>query len=164
MTTFTQKYAIISPIVAVHEGDTFASSGWPLHVTLADTFAVDWDRNDLMQNLRTLFATAKSIPITAMEDTYFGDSQQTQVTLLQPNDQLCRLHNELIKLLESSGAVFNDPQFTKEGFRPHATVQAHTRLYTGQHIQLTNIAIVDMFPGNDAYQRRILQTFTLLNR
>ena len=38
---FSQKYTLVSPIEPMTAGDTFNSHEWPLHVTIADTFAIE---------------------------------------------------------------------------------------------------------------------------
>jgi len=41
MQQFTQKYTIIQLFKDIPEGTQFSASNWPLHVTIADTFAID---------------------------------------------------------------------------------------------------------------------------
>lgn len=135
-------------------GDEFSATDWPLHVTIADTFAVDWKENDLYAKLANLTYSQPSISITATGDTYLGE--QTKVTLVQPSAELLRLHTRVIDLLEAAGATFNDPQFTRGGFLPHATVQKKMRLHMGEQHTLGRLSVIDMFPNENPYWRKVI--------
>lgn len=158
---FTQKYAIIQLLEDKKADYEYDSSNWPLHVTLADTFAIDWEKNDVRNKLAQLLAEQKPVVATAGHDEYFGSEKQTQVTILNMSEELVALHYAVVELLESAGLAFNDPQFAKEGFRAHATVQSHARLNSGDEVVFNSLAIIDMFPGGDPYRRKILQIMTL---
>jgi hypothetical protein len=163
MEKFSQKYTIINLLEDIPEGAAFASSNWPLHVTLAGTFAVELD-DDLRHDLATLTADCPPIITTAAHDEHFGPEQQTDVTTLNMNSELVTFHNSVIKLLKKAGAMFNDPQYIEDGYRAHVTVQRHGRLHAGDLVTIDNLTIVDMFPGNDPYRRRVLNTSRLSGR
>ena len=84
-----------------------------------------------------------------------------QVVLLQKTDSLVKLHYDVIELLEQGGWKPNDPQFAKEGFLPHSTVQPHARLNKGDEVTFNALSIIDMFPNEDPYQRKILETIKI---
>lgn len=157
MQKFSQKYTIIALLEDKKEGFEYASNSWPLHVTIADTFAVEWNENDLSTKLAELISKKTPVTGVADHDEFFGANQGVQVTLLDMSKELVQLHYDVIALLKSCGAVFNDPQYVEEGFRAHATVQPHARLTLGETIIMTKIAVVDMFPNGDPYQRKILK-------
>lgn len=161
MQKFTQKYAIITLLENLEEGAEYSSDSWPLHVTIADTFAVDWDNTNLLDKLSEL--VSKRMPVTAVvaHDEYFGPQRQTQVTILDMSKGLVALHYDIVALLKETGAVFNDPQYTEEGFRAHATVQPHARLHEGDVVTFDSITIIDMFPNSDPYRRKVLKTLKL---
>lgn len=161
MQPFTQKYTIIQLLEDMSEGTEYPSSNWPLHVTIADTFAIDWDKNYLRKKLEELLASLKPTKAVGGHDEFFGPEKQTQITILDMSKELIDLHYKVVELLESAGAVFNDPQYTKEGFRAHATVQKHARVNKGDTITFNALSIVDMFPNSDPYQRKILKTMRI---
>ncbi|MDO8592030.1 MAG: 2'-5' RNA ligase family protein [bacterium] len=158
---FSQKYTIITLLEDMEEGTEFPSTNWPLHVTIADTFAVDWGVNNLREKLSELAAKCKPFKAKAAHDEYFGPEKQTQVTILDMSKELVALHHDAVALLKSAGAVFNDPQYTEGGFRAHATVQSHARLNKGDTVAFENLAIVNMFPNEDPYQRKIMKILRL---
>lgn len=164
MTTFTQKYTLVQLLEEIEEGYEYSSSNWPLHTTIADTFAVDWDKDNLLAKLEALLAKHKVVTTKAANFEFFGPEKQTKVTLLEINKELSQLHSSVMELLKNAGAVFNDPQFTGTGFLPHATVQPHAHLKKGDVVAFTGLSLIDMFPNSDPYRRKVLKTMKLLGK
>lgn len=161
MQPFTQKYAIIQLFEDMPVGTQFSSSSWPLHSTIADTFAIDWDVPTMVDKLTELLKNHVQVMTTAEDDRFFGDNGQVQVVLLKKTEDLAKLHNDVITLLEQGGWKPNDPQFAKEGFLPHSTVQPHGRLNKGDEVVFNALSIIDFFPDEDPYQRKILATIKI---
>lgn len=161
MQKFSQKYAIIAPLEKIDEGSEFLSSNWPLHITIADTFAIDLDATNFLDKLSTHLAKQRAITTVAGDDDYFGAQKQTQVTLLGTNRELLDLHYLVVALLKSASAVFNEPHFTGAGYKPHATVQRHARLHKGDSVRIGELSLIDMFPGSDPYLRKVIKTIRL---
>ena len=161
MQQFTQKYTIIQLFKDISEGTQFSASNWPLHVTIADTFAIDWDVPTMVEKLTQLLSSRTSATSVVENDRFFGDQRQVRVALLKKTDDLVKLHQDVIKVLERGGWKPNDPQFAKEGFLPHSTVQKHTRLNKGDEVIFNALTIIDMFPGENPYQRRVIKTIKI---
>jgi 2'-5' RNA ligase len=163
MERMTQKYTIVQLLEDRQEGDEYAPSDWPLHVTLSDIFAIDHDINDVFLQLAELLSTIKPTDVTAGHDAYFGADKRTQVTLLAMNEELIALHQDVIALLKCNGATFNTPQYIETGFRAHATVRPHARLYYGDKVRFDALSVIDLFPDKNPNKRKILKTFFLQN-
>lgn len=161
MTQFTQKYTIIQLFENVPQGATFQASNWPLHATIADTFAIDWDVPTMIEKLTQLLSSHASATSVVEDDRLFGEQGQVRVALLKKTDDLVKLHQDVIEALEQGGWKPNDPQFAKEGFLPHSTVQGHARLDKGDEVIFNALTIIDMFPGEDPYQRRVVKTIKI---
>jgi hypothetical protein len=161
MKNFSQKYTIIALLEEKEEGFEYASSSWPLHVTIVDTFAVNQKDSDLDKKLSKLFFEKKPVTGVADHDEFFGAAQEIRVTILSMSEELVALHNDAIAILKVCGAVLNDPQYSEEGYRAHATVQSHARLVIGEKVTLKKLAIIDMFPNEDPYHRKILKIINL---
>jgi hypothetical protein len=161
MQQFTQKYTIVQLFEDIPEGAEFSSSSWPLHSTIADTFAIDWGVQTMVKELTSLLASHAQATATVLDDTFFSPDKQVQVALLEMNEGLVKLHYDVVSLLEKGGAKFNDPLFTREGFLAHSTVQKHARLNKGDIVRFNSLSIVDMFPNNDPYRRKILKTINI---
>lgn len=161
MQKFSQKYTIIQLLESVPEGACFSAGGWPLHVTIADTFAINWDETTLIERLTEFLSSRVPARSVVGEDRFFGAQNQVQVALLERTNDLVELHCALVEMLEQGGWKPNDPQFAKEGFLPHSTVQSHARLDKGEEVVFDALTIIDMFPDEDPYQRRVVRTISL---
>ena len=161
---FSQKYTIIQLLEDMPEGTQFSSSDWPLHVTIVDTFAIDWDVPTMTGKLESLLADHAQAASAAEGEAFFGPDKQTKATLLEKTESLIALHNNVVELLSEGGLRLNNPQFAGEGFVPHATVQKHDRLHEGDRVAFNTLTIIDMFPDNDPYQRKVLKTIQIGNK
>ncbi len=161
MQKFTQKYTIICLLEDIEEGYEYSSSEWPLHTTLADTFSIESTINELKDLLDRIATSSKATEILATHNEFFGPNQEIKVTVYERNEGISRLHLDLVEALQSLGVVFNDPQYTRDGFKPHSTVQKHSEVKIGDKVKVDNLAVVDMFPNEDPYQRKILKKINL---
>ncbi len=91
----------------------------------------------------------------------FGLNKDTAVSLIKPNKGLKEIHNELVKITKSLGAIFDEPKFIELGFRPHATIQVSSRLNKGQTVTIKDFTLVDMFPDKEINKRRVIKDFKL---
>lgn len=161
MTGFTQKYTIIQLLEPVAEGTIYKPADWPLHTTLADIFAIDWSEETLLQNCAQEFQNLKTISTTASDDEWFGENKNIQVTLLEKNAAITELHFALVTFLEKGNVQFNKPEFVRDGFKPHVTTQKDNHLQKGDEVVIDALTIIDMFPDDDPYLRKILKTIPL---
>lgn len=155
---FTQKYTIVQLFEELNDGYEYSSDNWPLHSTIVDTFAINWSIDDMASKLTDAIRGHAITRSVARDNRNFGEDGQIQVTLLDRTKSLVNLHNDVLKILEEGGLVLNDPQFARDGFLPHATVQKHARLNKGDTVQFDALSIIDMFPGEDPYRRKVLKT------
>ncbi len=154
--TYSQKYCLVHFIQPIQVGTQFHMSEWPLHTTLADVFAINRHDSNIDKLFNSKSSQYLSVRSTAIEDSTLGT---TQVVLLDKTQELLSLHNDVVALLEENGAVFNTPEFNKEGFIPHSTIQQTQRLNVGEEVIINTLSLVDMFPGDDWQQRKVLATF-----
>ncbi len=157
MQKFTQKYAIICLLEDIDEGYQFPSDSWPLHTTLADTFAIEWDEVTLKLKLEEIAATLEMVATKATRDEYFGPDKNIHVVLIEKTDDLAATHYSIVNMLKQGGVKFNGPQYSEEGFLPHSTVQPHARVKLNDTVVYKNLALIDMFPNEDPYQRKVLR-------
>ena len=161
MQSFTQKYTIIQLFEDISEGTQFSSDNWPLHSTLVDTFAIGWNVPIMIRNLEKLLTNMSTATSIVEGDTFFGPNQTTQVALLRKSDSLLKLHNDVVTILQKGDLKLNDPQFAGTGFVPHSTVQKHARLHEGDQVMFDTLTIIDMFPDDNPYQRKVLKTIRI---
>ena len=154
---YSQKYAIVAFLEPIEVGVAFNMTDWPQHITIVDVFAVEHDEN-LNQLLAGLIAQHLRIHLTIGHEATLGT---TDVLIVNKNDKLQDLHDEVVNLLESNGAVFNNPEFTHQGFLPHSTIQKAGNLKSGDNITISTLALVDMFPDGNWQHRKVLACFEL---
>lgn len=158
MEKFTQKYTIVQLLEDLPDGAEYDRADWPLHVTLADVFATNWSEDQLVKHLEEFCTTQKTLSTHAEKEAHFGPNGETHVVILKLNDELYELHASLVDFLAEGNAVFNTPEYTKKGFVPHSTVQSKKRLALGDKVNFTSLSVIDMFPNNDPYRRRVIKT------
>jgi hypothetical protein len=154
---YSQKYTLVAFLIPVEVGTEFKMADWPLHITLADVFAIELETG-IQQKLTNLLAEQPSLVLSVGQDATLGT---TNVALINKDNRLQNLHDKIIDLLELNGVQFNTPEFTRTGFLPHSTVQKSGRLNIGNEVEITSISLVDMFPGGDWQQRKVLNNFSL---
>jgi len=161
MQKLTQKWAVIAPLEKVTDGDIFYYTDFPLHITLAGVFAVDLEGAELAQALADSLRDQHAIRVTSHQKDWFGPNKDVGVMKIIMSQNLMNLYNTIHNGLLSLGAVFNEPQYEGEGYLAHATDQKSAVLKPQEHVVIDSIALVDLFPNNDGYQRKIFKTITL---
>lgn len=155
--SYSQKYTLVHLFTPLQEGAEFHMADWPLHTTLADVFAIDRHEVKIDAQLAELALNTQAVEVSAVGESVLGT---TPVVLLEKTAPLKQLHDNIVTLLEQNGVVFNSPEFTKDGFLPHCTIQKSGRLEIGDAISIDSISLVDMFPNDDWQQRKVLATFS----
>jgi hypothetical protein len=155
--SYSQKYCLVSFSHPVEVGAEFKMTDWPLHITLADIFAVNLN-SELVKSLEGLLITQPPVAVVAGKEATLGEAK---VVLLNKNESLINLHIKLIDLLTSHGAVFNSPGYTKDGFLPHCTIQKDQRLHDEDKLTIDTVSLVDMFPDGNWQQRKVVHVFNV---
>lgn len=139
-------------------GTKFEISEWPLHITLADVFAIDQKGSNIVIQITDLLENQSPITVRVTDDAVLS---QTRVVLVENSKDLLALHNNLVDLFEANGAIFNSPEFIHEGFLPHCTIQNAERLNKGDKIRIDTVTLIDMFPDGNWRQRKALSSLKL---
>lgn len=161
MVQYAQKYTIVQLFEDIEEGYVYSSTSWPLHSTVVDTFAIKWSIDETVANLTDTLKHHAAANSEAGDDRFFGENGQVQVVLLDRTESLIKLHLDVLTMLEDGGLALNDPQFARDGFLPHATIQKHARLNKGDKVLFTALSIIDMFPNEDPNMRKVLKTIKI---
>ena len=159
----TQKYAIIQLIEPLDDGFEFGFGEDPLHVTLADVFAVDGDSSVMVPALRESVSIAEPITAKVVGTEMFGPDRNVQVKLVDRTEALVSLHEQVVEVLQKFNVQFNNPEFTLDGFKPHSTVQKSSELQDGDEVVFNALTLIDMFPDDDGYRRRVIATISIIH-
>ena len=155
-----QKYVIVYFLVRTSESEEFLASEWPLHITLLANFTINRPLVDLKILLRNYCQQTKPFNVSVQGEALFGAKHNVAVSLIQPNQNISSIHQNLADLASNLGATFDEAAYMGTGYRPHATIQAHSRLMNKQVVSLSEFTLVDMFPDHDMNRRRIIETYT----
>ncbi len=163
MEKLTQKWTLVSLLEKHDQGYEFSAADWPLHISTGGTlFEVDWSLGDLLTKLTNLISGQASFDALVLDDTNLGPPDKpVLVTMIDSQTGLGALHEKIVDLLLENGAVFSHPLHIRDGFKAHCTVQKNARLHKGETISIDNLALIDMFPDGDGYQRKILKIIAL---
>lgn len=154
---YSQKYTLVHFFAPLQDGSKFHMTEWPLHTTLADVFAIDRHKTDIDTKLSALASKANVVSVVAIDENVLGT---TPVVLLEKTAPLQQLHESIVSLLEKNGTMFNNPEFTRDGFLPHSTIQSSGRLQIGDEVSIDSMSLIDLFPNDDWQQRKVLATFS----
>ena len=158
MQKLTQKYVLAYIINNFPNGYEYSAEDWPLHVTLADVFAIDGDPKDLINGLTKRLSSRQQVESKIVGEEWFGQDKGVHVSLLDRTEELQELHETLLKVLSNYDVKFNNPEYINEGFRPHSTIQKNERFEINDIVTLDSVTLIDMFPNEDPYRRKILST------
>lgn len=161
MQGFTQKYTFVHLLNELPNGYEYSMKDWPLHVTLADVFAIEGNSRDILESLEKKLGSSQPVQSKVIGEKWFGEDRSVHVKLIDNTDELQKLHESIIEALANYGVAFNSPQYVQKGFVPHSTVQSDTQLEINDIVTFDSITLIDMFPDNDPYRRRILGTILL---
>lgn len=139
----------------VDEGSSFHMTEWPLHITLADVFAVDLT----IELIRDIQEYINMRPIATTYVKAEGKLGTTEVWLLENTPNLYTIHSTLVDILEKHGAIFNTPEFTHSGFIPHITKHSTVDIKIGDKVGVDVVSLIDMFPDQNWQMRKVLKRF-----
>ena len=158
-TSYSQKYCLVQALTTLGLHDEFKARDWPLHVTIVGVFAIDWSKQNLAELAKLIKNQAAFSTRTAVIE-YFGPRGDVKVRLVENNRSLQTCHDDIAHFIERHGGVFTSPEYQFAGFRPHATMRGDA---PAQDIEVIfdRFALIDMFPGGDHTQRRVIELFPL---
>jgi len=154
-----EKYVIVSFINSSEIPNTFPSSEWPLHLTLLRNFTIKSPLENLLEELDKCSKNIKAFNMLVENESVFGSNKNIPVSVLQVNKNVTELHADLVTIADKLGAVYDDPQFVGEGYKPHVTVQGENKLNVGQNILVDNIALASFVKRPEGKMVKIIRTF-----
>lgn len=160
--TYSQKWTLVAFTHQIPIGTSYNMRNWPPHITLADVFAADFDGTELNDRLHSAISNILSFNATVQGNGQLGDpASPIDVSLFERSTELIGLHNAIIDVLVDNKAAFNTPQYTRDGFLPHITIQDKMFLKTGEEIEISSVTLVDMFPDQDWQERKVVDIYRL---
>jgi hypothetical protein len=150
------RLVVVLPLAPLEDGDGFPLNAWPLHVTIAPTFEIGVSTDRVAEVIRPVVARSAELRLTAGPDEGFGRALDIPVTVVVPTPELLLLHRELMDRLTRTGAIFDDPDFTGDGYRAHVTKTRAAGVNPGDTMTATQATLVDMKPHGEDRLRRVV--------
>ena len=161
MKQLSQKYCLISLLEPINEGVQFSWKDWVLHVTSAGVHSADWKNEEMIKEFDNSIKSIQSFEVESLKQGVLGSGKTAaEVVYIKKSNDVLNLHNFITDFLDSHNAVFNNPEWNRNGYIPHSTIQKHAQVPENDKI-LYNLALVDMFPDGDGYMRKIIKVFEL---
>ncbi len=134
------RYTVNCAVEALVEGDAFARSEWPLHVTVVGTF--DWDETQalLIERVGAGIVGHAAFELVVGEEAMFGADHSVRVNLTVPSPRLDALHRSLL----DDRMRFLEPQFLREGFAGHITHFPAGHPTPGDRVLIDQVAVAEL--------------------
>lgn len=158
------RLVVVLPLSPLRDGDSFAVEDWPLHITVLPPFLTDAAPREIADTIAAATSTQEVLTAVAGRDELFGRRHNVPVTVIVENQALDRLHRTLVDAVRPFAASPDEPAFTGPGFRAHVTIKHPARVYEGDELSLTQIALVDLAPRARPRGRAVLATIPLRPR
>ena len=141
------NYVVVLPTSPFEVGVGFTVADWPLHVTVVPPFASAVGTIRLEAVLRATAGGYAPINVPIGRDAYFGADRDILASLFADPVALVELHLQLLLALEREcGIILEEPQYSREGYRPHVTAANTGRTREGEELQFSQVALVEMSP------------------
>ncbi len=150
------RFVVVLPLIPLAIGDRFLTRDWPLHITIVPVFTADATLEHVADALY-----GQRLTVTGGGEERFGRGNSVRVTVIEPTPNILSLHRGLLQNLAPLHPVFDEPDFTGDGFRPHVTRRAFGGVERGAVLELDQLAVVDMTPGQPDRMRRVLAVIPL---
>ena len=139
-----EHLVIVASLESLSVGTSFATSRFPLHVTLVPPFRVDCELPTLIAAVKRISRETECMLAEVIGHEQFGPDADIAVALIRPIESVLNAHSRLTEALRPLGWVAKEPHYNGEGFRPHitGTDDRHIRLH--EQLLLNQIAVIEM--------------------
>ena len=135
---------IVASLESLTVGTTFATSRFPLHVTLVPPFRVDCELPTLLTAVKMVSRKTGRMLAEVIGHEQFGANADIHVALIRPTESVLNAHFYLTEALTPLGWAATEPHYNGEGFRPHITGTDERHVRLGEQFPLNQIAVIEM--------------------
>jgi hypothetical protein len=114
----------------------------PSHLTLMSRFLLGLLPEELTAKLQPLFAETAPIHLTFSETARLGPKKITAHMVNSPDER--DLHNSLCKLLDTTKAEYQYPEFIGDNHRPHVTEREDAYFEPGSEIISSTAYLIEV--------------------
>ena len=132
----------------------------PSHLTLVSRFWSDLSPKELAETVTPVFDTTNKLTIFFGETAFLGP-QKKEVNLIEPKDDLKKLHMKLVKPLNSASVEFTNSQWVGDGFRPHITKRKNVDFPIGYKQTAEAAYLIEIEIKNNKHFRLVQKRFNI---
>lgn len=141
------RFNVVAFLDDVPLGAEFMPGDQPLHVTLIPPATTDADSGQVEAAIEHALADFGPIAAEGGDDELFGADRDIQVTLVEDDGSLMRLHLALLRALRPLSVRVGIPEHLGAGYRPHVTVRDDGRIERGEPFDLDAVALLTRDDG-----------------
>jgi 2'-5' RNA ligase len=135
------EHLVVTLFEPVKMGEVFID--WPLHTTIVPWFAVEAERQlELHKLLSDLANQHKPISIKVGKTTLFGINHDLPVNIVEPNNELIKLHRDVFNTLETNNFPIHQKTYCGDGYQAHITQQKQRKIAEGENLEITKLALI----------------------
>ena len=135
---------IVASLESLSVGTSFATSRFPLHVTLVPPFRVDCELTTLIATVEEVSRKTECMLAEVIGHEQFGPDANIAVALIRPIESVLNAHSRLTDALMPLGWAAKEPHYNGEGFRPHITDTDEQHIRLGEQFLLNQIVVIEM--------------------
>jgi len=135
---------IVASLESLTGGTSFATSRFPLHMTLVPPFRVDCELPTLIAAVKRVSRETECLLAEVIGHEQFGPNADIAVALILPIESVLNAHSRLTEVLRPLGWVAKEPHYNGEGFRPHITGTDDKHVRLGERFLLNQIAVIEV--------------------
>jgi len=135
---------IVASLESLTTGASFATSRFPLHMTLVPPFRADCELLALIAAVKAVSRKTECMLAEVIGHEQFGPNADIAVALIRPIESVLNAHSRLTEALIPLGWAATEPHYNGEGFRPHITSTDDRHVRLGEQFLLNQIAVIEM--------------------
>ena len=139
-----EHLVIVASLESLSVGTSFATSRFPLHVTLVPPFRVDGELPTLIAAVKRISRETECMLAEVIGHEQLGPDADIAVALIRPIESVLNAHSRLTEALSPLGWVAKEPHYNGEGFRPHITGTDDRHIRLQEQLLLNQIAVIEM--------------------
>ncbi|HEU4966101.1 MAG TPA: 2'-5' RNA ligase family protein [Candidatus Saccharimonadales bacterium] len=128
----------------------------PPHLTLVSRFLSDLPPDELAATVRPLLAKTSRIHLVFGETTVLGPKKVTAHLITSTEER--RLHDNVLKLLDTTQVAYQYPEFIGENHKPHVTARKDVRFDPGSEHIASATYLIEV-----VYTKRVVRAKFTLN-
>ena len=148
------EYILISSLGNL---DRSKSARLPQHLTLVQWFKfAEMPRaKELLSQLQQVAHQAGQIVITGEKVDFFGDQHDIAVRKLKSNNELKKLHTDLLEVVKKFGGEVRQAKYVGDNYAPHITKQSDVWLEENESAVLSHLQLMQAVDG-DVYRCQLV--------